>query len=204
MPRHEYYHGYYMMVVHQYFKTNNWRLKMILKTSLIISDQTRTCQVSAELELDNQVTPEGVSTRTRELLLGLQSGITDAMSGSPLKNVTPSADPPALAAAVPSENITPAPNQPALPPSRSNNNVIPANRETWQTASAAPKRKQRPNDQPTPGQRKFVNDLLQKNGLDLASWCQEKNVPENQITAGNCQQWIPELKERLKNKGIPF
>ena len=138
------------------------------------------------------------------MLLGLQSGITDAVSGSPLKNLTPSADPPALTAAAPNGNVTPAPNQPALPPSRSNNNVIPANRETWQTASAAPKRKQRPNDQPSPGQRKFVNDLLQKNGLDLTSWCREKNVPENQITAANCQQWIPELKDRLKNSGTSF
>ena len=159
---------------------------MKLLTTLTISDQTRTCQVSAELELDNLVTPEVVSTRTSELLIGLQSGIANAVSGSTLKNVTPAINPPALA------------------PAGANDNVIPANRATWQTASVVPKRKQRPNDQPTPGQRKFVNDLLQKNGLDLASWCQEKNVPENQITAGNCQQWIPELKERLKNKGIPF
>ena len=177
---------------------------MKLLTTLTISDQTRTCQVSAELELDNQVTPEGVSTRTRELLLGLQSGITDAMSGSPLKNVTRSANPPALAAAVPSENITQTTNPPALPPSRSNKNVISANRETWQTAPVAPKRKQQPNDQPSPGQRKYVNDLLQKIGLDLTSWCREKNVPENQITAANCQQWIPELKDRLKNSGTSF
>lgn len=158
---------------------------MKLLTTLTISDQTRTCQVSAELELDNQVTPEMLSNRTSELLLGLQSGITNAVSGSTLKNVTPATNSPALAAA------------------GANNKVIPANRETWQTAPVAPRRKQRPGDQPSPGQRKFVNDLLQKNGLDLASWCQEKNVPENQITAANCQQWIPELKDRLKNNGWP-
>lgn len=79
---------------------------MKLLTSLTISDQTRTCQVSAELELDNQVTPEMLSTRTSELLLGLQSGITNAVSGSTLKNVTPSANPPALVEAGPNENAT--------------------------------------------------------------------------------------------------
>ena len=115
---------------------------MILKACLTLSDPARSCQVSAELELDNQVTPEVVSTRTSELLLGLQSGITNAVSGSTLKNVTPATNPPALAAA------------------GANNKVIPANRETWQTAPVAPRRKQRPGDQPSPGQRKFVNDLL--------------------------------------------
>ena len=156
---------------------------MIIKTSLSLSDPTRTCQVSAELELDNQATADQISTKTSELLIGLQSGFAEAIASSPIKNVTPPSEPQALSLAIPKSNG----NQKALP------------------IGAVPnKRKQRPNDQPTPGQRKYLNDLLQKNGLNLASWCQEKNVPENQITAAHCQQWIPELKDRLKNNGIPF
>ncbi|MBR4663856.1 MAG: hypothetical protein IKO93_08280, partial [Lentisphaeria bacterium] len=86
---------------------------MILKACLTLSDPARSCQVSAELELDNQVTPEVVSTRTSELLLGLQSGITNAVSGSTLKNVTPATNPPALVAAGSDENVIPATNPPA-------------------------------------------------------------------------------------------
>ena len=176
---------------------------MKLLTSLTISDQTRTCQVSAELELDNQVTPEVVSTRTSELLLGLQSGITNAVSGSTLKNVTPSANPPALVEAGPNENATQVTNPPALVAAAPNNNVVPGNQETWQTAPVAPKRKQRPGGLASEKQLKYLNDLLALNGLNLAVWCKEKGVPKDQIRAVHCQQWIPELKDRQKNNGWP-
>lgn len=145
---------------------------MKLTASLSIEDQTRICQVSVDLEFENQVTSDILSARTCELLKGLQTGITNAMSGNPLKNITPSADP--------NRNVAQK-NQTGLPIDSNN------------------KRKQQPGDQPSPGQRKYINDLLRKNGLDLAAWCQEKNVPENQITAADCQQWIPELKDRLVN-----
>ena len=174
---------------------------MKLLTSLTISDQTRTCQVSAELELDNQVTPEVVSTRTSELLLGLQSGITNAVSGSTLKNVTPSANPPALVEAGPNENATQVTNPPALVAAAPDNNVVPANQET--TAPVALKRKQRPSGFASEKQLKYLNDLLLSNGLNLAVWCKEKGVPKDQIRAVHCQQWIPELLERQKKGGWP-
>ena len=68
----------------------------------------------------------------------------------------------------------------------------------------APQRKQRPDDPVSPKQHKYLNDLLQANGTDLAAWCREKNISEDQITAADCQKWIPELKEKLKNKNMPF
>ena len=174
---------------------------MILKACLTLSDPARSCQVSAELELDNQVTPEVVSTRTSELLLGLQSGITNAVSGSTLKSVTPATNPPALVAAGSDENVIPATNPPALVAAAPNNNVVPANQET--TAPVALKRKQRPSGFAAEKQLKYLNDLLLSNGLNLAVWCKEKGVPKDQIRAVHCQQWIPELLERQKKGGWP-
>ena len=159
---------------------------MKLLTSLTISDQTRTCQVSAELELDNQVTPEMLSTRTSELLLGLQSGITNAVSGSTLKNVTPSANPPALVEAGPNEN------------------AIPANQKALSAGKVVSKKKQQPWDPASEKQIKYLKDLLLANGLNLAKWCREKNAQKDQISSGQCQQWIPELLELKKNNGMPF
>ena len=62
------------------------------------------------------------------------------------------------------------------------------------------KRKQRPSDPVSPKQKKFLNDLLLSNGIDIDSWCREKNTSEDQITASDCQQWIPELQQRIKDK----
>ena len=176
---------------------------MILKACLTLSDPARSCQVSAELELDNQVTPEVVSTRTSELLLGLQSGITNAVSGSTLKNVTPSANPPALVEAGPNENATPPANPPALAPAEANKNVIPANQETLPTGFVAPKRKTRVGAPPSEKQLSYLNYLLTENGLSLAKWCKERNARKDQITKSQCQQWIPELLERQKKGGWP-
>ena len=193
---------------------------MILKACLTLSDPARSCQVSAELELDNQVTPEILSTRTSELLLGLQSGITNAVSGSTLKNVTPATNPPALAAAgannkvilatlperveeVQNENVTPPANPLALAPAEANKNVIPANQETLPTGFVAPKRKTRVGAPPSEKQLSYLNYLLTENGLSLAKWCKERNARKDQITKSQCQQWIPELLERQKKGGWP-
>lgn len=62
------------------------------------------------------------------------------------------------------------------------------------------KRKQRPSDPVSPKQKKFLNDLLLSNGIDIDSWCQEKKTSKDQITASDCQQWIPELQQRIKDK----
>lgn len=59
---------------------------MILSASLRIGDQTKTCQVSAELELDNQITADMLSSRTVELLKGLQSGIMNGLSDRSVLN----------------------------------------------------------------------------------------------------------------------
>ena len=101
------------------------------------------------------------------------------------------------------KNVTPAKNPPSLAAAGANNKVIPANRETWQTAPVAPKRKQRLGGFASEKQLKYLNDLLLSNGLNLAVWCKEKGVPKDQIRAVHCQQWIPELLERQKKGGWP-
>lgn len=159
---------------------------MIIKTSLSLSDPTRTCQVSAELELDNQATADQLSTKTSELLKGLQSGFADALSGSTLKNVTPSANPSALVAEAPNGNAIPA-NQKALPAER-----------------GVPKRKPRPEDPASEKQLKYLNDLLLLNGLNMAKWCREKNAQKDHISRGQCQRWIPELQNMCNGSKFPF
>ena len=159
---------------------------MFIRTRLMISDQTRTCQVSAELELDNQATADQISTKTSELLKGLQSGIANAVFDSTLKNVTPSENPSALLAEVPNEN------------------AIPANQKALSAGKVVSKKKQQPWDPASEKQIKYLKDLLLANGLNLAKWCREKNAQKDQISSGQCQQWIPELLELKKNNGMPF
>ena len=143
---------------------------MKITASISYSDSARACQVSAELELNDQVTADILSARTCELLKGLQAGISNGTSGKALIDITPMND------------------KEALPIG----------------GTASSKRKQRPDDPVSPKQLKYLNDLLHANGLDLASWCREKHAAEDQITASNCQQWIPELKDRLDNRNMPF
>ena len=176
---------------------------MNLIAFVIKNDLTQSCLLGAALELDNPVAPEVVSTRTSELLIGLQSGIANAVSGSTLKNVTPSANPPALVEAGPNENATPPANPPALAPAEANKNVIPANQETLPTGFVAPKRKTRVGAPPSEKQLSYLNYLLTENGLSLAKWCKERNARKDQITKSQCQQWIPELLERQKKGGWP-
>ena len=159
---------------------------MKVTATINYGDQVRSCQVSAELELGNKVSAETLSAQTAEVLKGLQEGFANALSGRPLNNVISEASPRTLPASVPEGNVARAsqtvPQREALPG----------------------KRKQCPNDPPSPSQRKYLNDLLRLNGLDLVSWCRDKGVAEEQITAGNCQQWIPELRNRHGNTNIPF
>ena len=143
---------------------------MKLTTTVTISDQNKSCQVCAELELNDQTGAEMLSAKTSELLRGLQSGILNGISGKPVLDVTPVSDWP-----------------PAQLPSTSS-----------QT------RKQRPDDPVSPKQQKYLNDLLRLNGITLAGWCREKKTSEDRITASDCQQWIPELKERLEKKNLAF
>ena len=138
---------------------------MKLTTTLAISDQNKSCQVTAELELNDQTDAVMLSSRTSELLKGLQSGILNCISGKPVLEVTSSSD---------------------WPPAQ------------LQSLSIQ-KRKQRPSDPVSPKQKKFLDDLLRTNGIDIDSWCQEKKISKDQITASDCQQWIPELQQRIKD-----
>lgn len=155
---------------------------MKLTASISYSDSVKSCQVSAELELENSVTAATLSTQTCELLKGLQSGIADAVSSNPMINTTPPVNPTG------SPLMLPVRNQTELPVG----------------AVAPDKRKQRPEDQPSPKQKKFLNDLLRANGLNLSRWCKDKNVRESQITAEHCRQWIPELQDMSKGTRFPF
>ena len=168
-----------------------------------IDEQTKTGQFSIEIEPNNLLITGVHPVQNGELPNGVQFDIADVASGRPLKNITPSANPPALVEAVPNENATQVTNPPALVAAAPNNNVVPGNQETWQTAPVAPKRKQRPGGLASEKQLKYLNDLLALNGLNLAVWCKEKGVPKDQIRAVHCQQWIPELKDRQKNNGWP-
>ena len=58
--------------------------------------------------------------------------------------------------------------------------------------------KQLPTDSASQGQRKYLKDLTGKCGTTLKKWCQSKGVNENEITGAHCQEWIPELREKLK------
>ena len=139
---------------------------MKLTTTLAISDHNKSYQVTAEMELNDQTDAGMLSSRTSELLKGLQSGVLNCISGKPVLEVTSSSDwPPAQ---LPSHSIQ--------------------------------KRKQRPSDPVSPKQKKFLNDLLLANGIDIDNWCQEKKTSKDQITASDCQQWIPELQQRIKDK----
>ena len=76
------------------------------------------------------------------------------------------------------------------------NSVI--NIKALNNASASNSPKQLPTDSASPGQRKFLKDLTGKCGTTLKKWCQSKGVNENEITGAHCQEWIPELREKLK------
>lgn len=155
---------------------------MKVTASISYSDSRRSCQVNVEQELSDSVTAETLSAQTWELLKGLQSGIADAISGNRGKAISHTNNPPASANKIP------------------NGNTAPGNPSASSSAPVPGKRKQRPGDQPSPSQRKYLNDLLRANGLDLSRWCQDNNVQENQITVAHCQQWIPKLREMAKDK----
>ena len=160
---------------------------MKLSASLLVSDSTRSCQVSAELELDDSIAAEGISAHTSELLKGLQAGFADAVANSRTAPI-PTAVPLTLFAGLPSSTGT---EEGVVV-----REALPSERVT------APTRKQRPDDRISAKQRKYLNDLLRINDLDLAAWCREKNTSENQITAAHCRQWIPELQEMANRKGF--
>ena len=126
-----------------------------------------------------QIVPD---PKTMEVLKGLQSGIADAISGNRGKAIPHTNNPPASANKIP------------------NGNTAPGNPSASSSAPVPGKRKQRPGDQPSPSQRKYLNDLLRANGLDLSRWCQDNNVQEDQITVAHCQQWIPKLREMAEEK----
>ena len=155
---------------------------MKVTASISYNDSRRSCQVNVEQELSDPVTAETLSAQTWELLKGLQSGIADAISGNRRKAISHTTHPPASANKIP------------------NGNIPPGNPSASSSAPVPGKRKQRPGDQPSPSQRKYLNDLLRANGLDLSRWCQDNNVQENQITVAHCQQWIPKLREMAEEK----
>ena len=50
----------------------------------------------------------------------------------------------------------------------------------------------------TPGQRKYLNDLLSKSGMSLKQWCSQNGKTEKDITVADCQDWIPILQKCSK------
>lgn len=162
---------------------------MKLSASIHFSDSTRSCQVCAELELDNSIAAEGLSANTSELLRGLQAGIVNALTDNRMNTTSP---------AVSLNMFSAIPSCPETNGGADVPKVLPSGRVT------APSRKQRPNDQISAKQRKYLKDLLRANGQDLAAWCREKNTPEDQITAADCRQWIPELQAMVTRKGGAF
>ena len=78
------------------------------------------------------------------------------------------------------------------------NSVI--NIKVLNNAPAAKAPKQLPTDSASQGQRKYLKDLTGKCGTTLKKWCQSKGVNESEITGAHCQEWIPELQERVKEQ----
>lgn len=52
----------------------------------------------------------------------------------------------------------------------------------------------------SPGQIKYLNDLTGKCGTDLKRWCKGHGVKQENITGAHCQEWIPELLRKSKDK----
>lgn len=78
------------------------------------------------------------------------------------------------------------------------NSVI--NIKALNNTSASDYPKQLPADSASSGQIKYLKDLTRKCGTTLKKWCQSKGISEDKITGKNCQEWIPELQERIKEQ----